>query len=105
MQGCLREQRASNGKQTAFIQRFSHQWPLKVLYNIASHSPIHTHTDAWRVTASSSRAVMVRRLTQGHLHTQLGGAGDRTSNLPVTSQPALPPELLSNIWIDFSKYD
>ena len=36
----------------------------------------------------------MRRLAQGHLHTQLGGAGDRTSNLPVTSQPALTPELL-----------
>ena len=34
------------------------------------------------------------RLAQGRLDTQLGGAGDRTSNLPVTSQPALPPELL-----------
>ena len=26
-------------------------------------------------------------------HSTLGGAGDRTNNLPVTSQPALPPEL------------
>ena len=26
---------------------------------------------------------------------QLGGAGDRTSNLPVTIQPALPPEPLA----------
>ncbi|CAL8397602.1 unnamed protein product [Arctogadus glacialis] len=26
------------------------------------------------------------------LDTELGGAGDRTSDLPVTSQPALPPE-------------
>ena len=24
-----------NGKWTAFIQRFSNQWPLKTLYNIA----------------------------------------------------------------------
>jgi hypothetical protein len=35
----------------------------------------------------------VRRLAQGHLDTQQGGAGDRTSNLPVRSQPALPLEL------------
>ena len=28
----------------------------------------------------------MRRLAQGHLDPQLGGAGDRTSNLPVTSQ-------------------
>ena len=32
----------------------------------------------------------MRRLAQGHLHTQQGGAGDGTSNPPVTSQPALP---------------
>ena len=37
----------------------------------------------------------MRHLAQGHLDTQIGGAGDQTSNLPVTSQPALPPELLS----------
>ena len=30
---------------------------------------------------------------QGHYDTPLGGAGDR-SNLAVTSQPALPPELM-----------
>ena len=35
---------------------------------------------------------MSTRLAQGHLGTQLGGAGARTSNLPVTSQPALNPE-------------
>ena len=42
-------------------------------------------------TASSTGAVRLRCLAQGHLDT-LGGAGDRTSNLPVTSQPAPPPE-------------
>ena len=51
-----------------------------------------THQRPHTTTASSSGAVRVRRLTQGHRNTQLGGAGDRTSNLPVTSQPALPPE-------------
>ena len=35
---------------------------------------------------------MVRRLAQGQLDPQLGGAGYQTSNLLVTSQPALPPE-------------
>ena len=35
-----------------------------------------------------------RALPLGHLDTPQGGAGDRTSNLAVTSQPALPPELL-----------
>ena len=43
-----------------------------------------------RATASLSGAVMVRRLSQGHLDTQLVGAGDRTSNLLVTSQPEKP---------------
>ena len=42
-----------------------------------------------KVTASSSGAVRVRRLAQGHLDSQLGGAGDQTSNLPVTSQPKM----------------
>ena len=45
-------------------------------------------------TARSSGAVRVRRLAQGHLGNELGGAGDQTSNLPVSSQPALPPEPL-----------
>ena len=31
--------------------------------------------------------------SKGNLDTQLGRAGDRTSKLPVTSQPILPPEL------------
>ena len=43
-------------------------------------------------TASSSGAVRVRCLAQGHLDSQLGAAGDRTNNLPVTGQPTLPPE-------------
>ena len=34
-----------------------------------------------------------RRRSQ-HLETQLGRAGDRTSNLPVTSQPALPSDYM-----------
>ena len=42
--------------------------------------------------ARSSGAVRVLHLSEGHLDTQQGGAGDRTSDHPVTSQPALPPE-------------
>ena len=38
--------------------------------------------------ASSSEAVRVRCLD-----TELGGAGDQTSNLPVTSQLTVPPKL------------
>ena len=45
-----------------------------------------------RATASSSGAVRSRCLAQRHLDTLLGGAGDQTSNLPVTSRPVLPPE-------------
>ena len=51
-----------------------------------------THRRRGKATASLSGEVRVRRLAQGHLDTQLGGSGDRTSNLPVTVQPALPPE-------------
>ena len=62
------------------------------------HSPIHAHihpaTAEHRGTASSSGAIRVRRLAQGHHHTLLGGAGDRTSNLAVASEPALPTELM-----------
>ena len=52
-----------------------------------------------RATASTSGAVRVRHFAQGHLNIQLGGAGDRTSNLPATSQPALPPQLSQLLWL------
>ena len=39
---------------------------------------------------SSSGAVRVRCLAQGHLNTHLGGSRDQTCNLPVASQPSLP---------------
>ena len=94
--GCPFIHRA-DGKRAAFIQRFfSNQWPFKALYNIASH--IHpfmhtfTHRRRGRQPCKTSGALRVRCLAQGHVDIQLGGAGDRTSNLPVTSQPALPPE-------------
>ena len=59
------------------------------------HSRTHSHTDggvshARRQPARRELTVRVRCLAQGHLDTQLGGAGDRTNNLQVTSQPALP---------------
>ena len=61
------------------------------------HLLLHIYTNRRRsqphkATASSLGAARVRHLAQAHLNTQLGGAGDQTSNLPVTSQPALPPE-------------
>jgi hypothetical protein len=55
------------------------------------HRLIHTLTHRRqsrprKATASSSGAVRVKCLAQGHVNTQLGGAGDRTSNLSVTRQ-------------------
>ena len=71
----------------------SHQWPLRALYNTASHSAFHSHihpprrqTQPRRATASSSGAVGARCLAQGHLGcTPLGGAGNCTGKFPVTS--------------------
>ena len=60
------------------------------------HPHIHTQTVESTMLgttpARSSGAFRVKGLAQGHLDT-LGGAGVWTGNLPVTSQPALPPEL------------
>ena len=63
-----------------------------------SHSPIHAHIHtptAFSTMQGDSQLVrssQVRGLAQGYLHTPLGGAEERTSSLPVTSPPALPPE-------------
>ena len=72
-----------------FIQRF-YQKRLTTV-----HTHIHKPTAESTTQADSrwSGAVRMRRLAQGHLHTQLGGAGDQTGKLQVTTQPALPPEL------------
>ena len=67
---------------------------------IAQHSPIHGFTKRRRcqpckATARSPGAVRVRCLAQGHLDTQLGGAGIELATFQVdlvTSQPTLPPE-------------
>ena len=71
-----------NGKWTAFILCCSNQWPLRVLYIFALHSPTHTHIHPFihihtptvcqlcKATASSSGAFRVRYLAQGHLDTQ-----------------------------------
>ena len=87
-----------NGKWTAFKQRFSNQWPLKaltILPNIHHNMLTFTHrrrSQPCKVTASSSGAVRVRRLTQGHLHTQLGGAVDQA----IFQVPANPIFLLTH---------
>ena len=78
-------------KWNSFVSHFSNQWPLKGLHNVASHSPIRANIHP-PTAETTMQCVRVRCLTQGLLEPQLGGAGDRTSNLPVTSQVALPPE-------------
>ena len=62
------------------------------------HSYTHSHTDdgvcqPCKATASSSGTVRVKCLAQGHLDIQVGGSRNWTSNLSVTSQSSLPPEL------------
>ena len=73
------------GKWTAFIVRFSNRWPLKALYNITQHSLTHAQIHTHDGGVSHARH-------KENLDIQLGGVGDRTSNLPVTNQPALPSE-------------
>ena len=41
---------------------------------------------------------LTKVLCQRHLDILLGEAGDRINNLQVTSQPALPPELLPPVY-------
>ena len=54
------------------------------------------HGQPHRTIASLSEAVRVRCLASPSrvLINQHSGAGEQTSNLPVISRPALPPELL-----------
>ena len=73
------------------LQLYTHQcnqWPLKALYNIAQHSPIHAdiHTPiAVSTTQDASQPARQLGSSQGEgvslrdTSTQLGGAGDRTS--------------------------
>ena len=65
------------------------------------HPFMHTFTHRRRRSQPRRATAQLVRSDQGEgvslrghlLHTRLGGgAGDRTSNLPVTSRPALPPE-------------
>jgi len=71
----------------------------KVLYNIASHSPIHTSTAVQTMQANNQNVVglgLVVLRPQLRENSTLSSAEprDRTSNLPVARQPLLPPELL-----------
>ena len=72
-----------------------HPWARLTVNGCIYFTRSYTHRQRCqprKATASSSGALTVRCLAQGQLDIQLGGAGDRTSNLPVTSRPALPPE-------------
>ena len=83
----------SEGNQwTAFIPRFSNQWPLKALCHIASHSPIHAdiHTPT-AVSSAQGDSQLVGSSWDEVSCSRTSRAGDRTTNLPDTSQPALPP--------------
>ena len=69
----------------------------------------HSHTLAAESTTQGQlvgSSEPVRRFAQGHLCTQLGGARDRTSNLPVINQPALsqvdPMQCCNNIMSEWS---
>ena len=64
----------------------------------AQHSPIHAliHTPTAVSTMQGDSQLVWSSQDQERLDTQLGRAGDRTSNLPLTSQPALLPEPLVN---------
>ena len=77
------------GKWTAFIKRFYNRRPLRALKLIIAY---RRQCQPCKVTASSSGAVGVWCFSQGYIDTKLRGARDQTSNLPFTSQPAIPPE-------------
>ena len=73
-----------------------HSKPFTIMPNI--HLFMHTFTHRRRSQPCKHVRVnhaRVRRLAQGHLDIlafRLGGAGDWTGNLVVTSKPAQPPE-------------
>jgi hypothetical protein len=81
---------------TALLIHFDRRLNYRIIithYNgdITIHIP-----DIFKATASSSGAVRVKCLAQGHIVTQLGGAWVRTINLRLQDNSislALPPEL------------
>ena len=81
------------GKWPAFIKHFYKQWPLQALTKIIAY---RRQSQPCKVIASSLGVVRVRCFARGHLNAQLGRARNHTGSLPVTSQPALPPESTPN---------
>ena len=62
------------------------------------HSHTHTFIQWWQrlqcnVPTAHQEQFGVPYVAQGHFYMQLGGARIRTSNLPITRQPTLPPKL------------
>ena len=71
----------------------------KLLYNTCHIHPFtHTFIHWWqklpgKLPTAHQEQFGVQYLAQTHLGMQLGGAWIRTSNLPITRQPGLPPFL------------
>ena len=69
----------------------NHDASLLSVYYIHTYLRVHTFTRRPAASAMRGDSQLVgnsggrRRLARGHLDTQQGGAGDRTSNLPVKS--------------------
>ena len=81
-----------NGKQTAFIGRFSNKWPLKALCNIAqlTNSPTHAHIHAPTAVSTMRQPARreqwgVRCLAHGHLHTHLGGLSEEMQGIELAT--------------------
>ena len=71
---------------TITIRSFSRRFYPKRLTSVNKHNAHRRLSQPSKGTASSSGAVWVKCLTQGHINTQVGGAGDQNSNLSVTRQ-------------------
>lgn len=69
--------------------RFMSQRSLKVELWL---SPLHVHVDRPDLVSLKQLPGAVQYLAQGYFKEQLGEPRNRTSNLPITGQPALPPE-------------
>ena len=86
----------TTGRTPTHTHTVGHSKRITIWPNIHPFIPTFTHRSLCqpcKVTVSWLGAVRGRCLAQGHLDT-LGGAGDPTSNLPVTIQPSLPPQPL-----------
>lgn len=72
--------------------------------------PSHTHTNTLTLWWMLQGQLEVRYLAQGYSSTRTGGVNDQSTDLPISSQPALPPEpqpavrhLTSDVWLKDKK--